>query len=171
MKPIRDRQIAAARHGLFNVGFRMVPVFPPSPFVFRVGPACGFKGSCGLVDCASPQFMRLVACVVQWWWSMMQVARDLFKMSLYLFRGASLSRWPLGSSPYSTVLGWRWSSILETCPAQQSCVFMSMPSMLVRSHSNGCLGWSMGSSMRHRWRQQVTQDSAQYRTVVSTTAL
>ena len=36
---------------------------------------------------------------------MLQVARDLFKVSLYLlFRGAPLSRWPVDNSPYSMTL-------------------------------------------------------------------
>ena len=34
--------------GGFSGGFRRVLVFPPSPFVFQVGPSCGFKGSSGL---------------------------------------------------------------------------------------------------------------------------
>ena len=50
--------------------------------------------------------MRLIAC-----FPMLQVARDLFKVSLYLFRGASLSRWPVDNSPYSTVFGRRWSKL------------------------------------------------------------
>ena len=29
-------------------------VYRLSPFVFHVGPSCGFKGSGGLVNCASP---------------------------------------------------------------------------------------------------------------------
>ena len=41
---------ADASHALFNDCFRNVRVFPGSPFVFRVGPSCGVKRSCGLVD-------------------------------------------------------------------------------------------------------------------------
>ena len=40
MKPIRDRQIFSQRLHvtiLFKVGFRRVPIFPSSPFVFHVG--------------------------------------------------------------------------------------------------------------------------------------
>ena len=62
---------------------------------------------------------------------MLQVARDLFKVSLYLFRGASLSQWPVNNSPYSTIFGTRWFSIMETCPLQQSRVLRSIVSMLV----------------------------------------
>ena len=50
----------AARYGLLNVDVERVPDFPHSPFVFHVGPWCGFKGSGDLVDCASP----VHACVV-----------------------------------------------------------------------------------------------------------
>ena len=35
----------------------------------------------------------------------------------YLFIRAPLPRWPMESSPYSTIFVRRWSSILETCPA------------------------------------------------------
>ena len=45
--------MAAARYGLLSVDDKKVPVFPPSPFVFHVGPSCGFKGS-GLLNCAAP---------------------------------------------------------------------------------------------------------------------
>ena len=38
-------------------------MFLPPPFVFHVGPSCGFKGSGDLVDLRR-QFMGLVACVV-----------------------------------------------------------------------------------------------------------
>ena len=41
--------------------FIRVPVFPPSPFVFHVGPSCGFKGSGRLVDCASP--VHVIGCL------------------------------------------------------------------------------------------------------------
>ena len=34
---------AAARHGLYNVDFRRVSSFPSCPFLFHVGPSCGFK--------------------------------------------------------------------------------------------------------------------------------
>ena len=37
-------------------------------------------------------------------------------MSLYLFRGAPLSRWPVDNSPYSTIVGRRLSSM--SCPAK-----------------------------------------------------
>ena len=45
---------------------------------------------------------------------MLHVAKDLFKVSLCLFRGAPLSRWPKDNSPYSMTFGRLWSSILET---------------------------------------------------------
>ena len=38
------------------------------------------------------------------------MASKLFKVSLYLFRGAPFSRWPVNSSPNSTIFGRRWSS-------------------------------------------------------------
>ena len=44
---------ADASHALFNGCFRNVRFFSGSPFVFRVGPSCGIKRSCGLVDYAS----------------------------------------------------------------------------------------------------------------------
>ena len=44
---------SGSRHGIFSVDVKRVPVFPPSPVAFHVGPSCGFKGSGGLVDCAS----------------------------------------------------------------------------------------------------------------------
>ena len=47
-------------------------------------------------------------------WSMLQVVSDLFRLSLNRFFGAPLSRWPVESSPYKTIFGRRWSSILET---------------------------------------------------------
>ena len=50
---------------------------------------------------------------------MMEVARDLFKVSLYLFRSAPTSRWPVSSSPHSKIVDKRWSSIMEmSCPAK-----------------------------------------------------
>ena len=52
---------AAARHDLSSVDFRRVPVFPPSPFVFHVGPAFAFKESGSLVDCVSP--VRSIGCL------------------------------------------------------------------------------------------------------------
>ena len=39
----------------------MVQIFPPSPFVFHVGLSCGFKGSGGLVNCASP--VQAIGCL------------------------------------------------------------------------------------------------------------
>ena len=47
------------------------------------------------------------------------MASDLFKKSLYLFRGAPLSRWPVDSFLYSMIFGRRCSFILETsCSAK-----------------------------------------------------
>ena len=52
---------AAAHHDLSNFYFRRVLVFPPSPFVFHVGPSFDFKGSGSLVDCVSP--VRSIGCL------------------------------------------------------------------------------------------------------------
>ena len=41
---------------------------------------------------------------------MLHVTWDLFKVSLYLFRGAPLSRWPVDNSPYSMTFGRRLSN-------------------------------------------------------------
>ena len=62
---------------------------------------------------------------------MLHVARDLFKVSLYLFRGAPLSRCQWTNYPYSMTFGRRWSSILDTSPAQRTCILRSMVSKLV----------------------------------------
>ena len=50
---------------------------------------------------------------------MLQVARDLSKVSLCLFRGAPLSRWPLDNSPLSIVRSLPLvSGGLPSCPAK-----------------------------------------------------
>ena len=41
--------------------FRRVPVFPPSPFDFHVGPSLDFKGSGSLLYCVSP--VRSTGCL------------------------------------------------------------------------------------------------------------
>ena len=67
-----------------------------------------------------PQLRVNVAC---WQGFLESVFKSLF--------GAPLSRCPVESLPYRTILGRQWSAILKTCPAQHSCVFISMALILV----------------------------------------
>lgn len=76
------------------------------------------------------QDSRSAARADHWWWSVWQTP---IRLSLYLFFGAPLSRWPVESLPYSMILGRRWSSILKLYPSQRSCVFNNMASVLVTS--------------------------------------
>ena len=167
MKPIWDRQVFPQRLHVtiylmfISEGSRF---FSPSPFVFPVGPLFDFKGSGSLVDCMSP--VRSIGCLYCPR-AVIDVACDegLFKVSLYLFRGVPLSRWPVDNSPYSMTFGRPWSSILETCPAQRSCILRSMTSMLVTlaisstsmlvTKSLQCIFRMVRRqrSMRRRWRR------------------
>ena len=91
-------------------------------------------------------------------WSMLQVVGDVFRLSLNWFFGAPLSRWPVESSPCKTILGRRWSSILETCPAHRRWYFKIMASMLQTSACSRnstlvmkALQWMLRMVRRHRW--------------------
>ena len=66
------------------------------------------------------------------WWLIPACASCLFNWSLYRFLGAPRSRFPSWSSLKKTVLGMRISSMLEAWPAQRSCTWSKMDSMLGR---------------------------------------
>ncbi len=85
------------------------------------------------------QESRSAACVTHWRWSMQQAVRDFFKESLYRFRGAPMFRYPEDNSPYSTILGRRYFSILDTCPAHRSCTLRTMASILIASANSRTL--------------------------------
>ncbi len=119
--------------------------------------------------------------------TVINAVRDFFKESLYRFRGAPMFRYPEDNSPYSTILGRRYFSILDTCPAHRSCTLRTMASILIASANSRTSvlatkslqrmlrtvrrqrWWKRSRSLR--WWRYVTQDSAPYRRVVSTTAL
>ena len=98
-------------------------------------------------------------------WSMLQVVSDLFRLSLNRFFGAPLSRWPVESSPYKTIFGRRWSSILETWPAQRSWYFKIMASMLGTSACSRTstlvmksLQWMLRMVRRQRWWKRSSRN-------------
>jgi len=102
---------------------------PPVAFLSQVLFAGGLEGGDSLVNSIAPKSAS-AARADDWLQSIWQTLRDFLRESLYLFFGAPLSWWLEESSPYRVILGRRWSSILETCPAQRSCAFSSMASIL-----------------------------------------
>ena len=133
MKPIRDRQVFSQRLHVttcpvfITEGFRFFRLFH---FVFHVGPSFDFKGNGSLVDCVSP--VRSIGC--------------LYCPPLVIHVGCdegpfqnvfvSFPRCPfvaMASRQFFIQMTFdrRWSSILETCSAQRSCIWRSMASMLV----------------------------------------
>ena len=120
---------AAARHGLFNVGFRRPgPSFPAFSFCLPCWPFVWFQRKLcpGRLCIASSCDWLLVISTdgdrcCKW--------RGTFSMCLCIFSEVSLGH--DGQWSRCTIFGRRWSSILETCPAQRSCALRSMTSMLV----------------------------------------
>ena len=66
----------------------------------------------GLMDSASPG--HGVGCV-HWRCPLQQVVRHLFNKSVYPFFSFHLSRWPVDSSPYSTISGRQLSPTFKMC--------------------------------------------------------
>ena len=106
--------IVAAAEGLILVGagdFVAFPLLSCDSLVDGVTPGlavCSYSRPLAMVDVAGPTD---------------------FRMSLKRFFGAPLLRWPVRESS-RTIWGRQWCSILDTCPAQRSCDFNSMASML-----------------------------------------
>ena len=134
---------------------------PSLTLVLEYIPPVLFKFSDSLVDRMAP---GITVCSQIWPALMVNMAcgEGLFEAVVVWVLGAPLSLWPAESSPYNTIIGRWWSSILETWPAHRTWYFSSLASMLESqpapelqrlrwSHSSECWGWSGDSAGGSAW--------------------
>ena len=105
--------------------FQKGPGFSAFSFCLPSWPFVWFQRKCWLVDCASTVHATGCLCCPL---ALIDVASSegSFQSVFLSFPRCPLVRIrPVDNSPKSTIFGRRWTSILETCPAQRNCALMS----------------------------------------------